>query len=44
MCPAVPELREPIKAAVDEFIEQHKATVPLLAMKWESDLTSWEGK
>lgn len=44
MCPMVPEIVDSSKDIVNNFIEQNKKFVPLLAMDWKVGISSWGDK
>lgn len=42
--PCLPEIKEEVKKAVLDKIEEYRPMVPLIKMKWETDMPSWKGK
>lgn len=44
MCPMIPEIVDSSKDIVNNFIEQNKKFVPLLAMDWKVGISSWGDK
>ena len=44
MCPTVPNQVEAVSQIVDTFIEKHRSIIPLLAIDWSQNLSSWADK
>jgi hypothetical protein len=44
MCVHIPEIGDDIKRLKDEFVEEYKSIVPLLAIDWKENLDSWADK
>jgi hypothetical protein len=44
MVPVIEELIEPLEILVEDFVEEHRERVPLLAIDWGSRLKSWAEK
>lgn len=44
MTPVKPELSSQLHGIVDEFVEKHRETIPLLAIDWSSNLETWADK
>ncbi len=42
--PCLPELKEPIKKAVENKVESFREMVPLIKIKWQLDMATWKGK
>lgn len=44
MCPTAPAKVNEVKEAVDETVESFRDVVPLISMKWDTDLETWADK
>jgi len=44
MCPAIKEIIPNITKIVKDFVQEYRATVPLLDIEWNESLKSWADK
>jgi hypothetical protein len=44
MVPTLPSLSDEITRIKDEFVEEYKQQVPLLAIDWGANLSDWSAK
>lgn len=44
MCPTKPDYVNHVETLVNDFIEQERVRVPLIGMKWKTNLKSWADK